>query len=47
MRKTDTQKKQGAIRRKSGLVSALTYLLLSFWAGGWCCSPFTGWCSPP
>ena len=32
MRKTDTQKKQGAIRRKSGLVSALTYLLLSFWA---------------
>ena len=24
--------KQGAIRRKSGLVTALSYLLLSFWA---------------
>ena len=32
MRKTDTQRKQGAIRRKSGLVTALSYLLLSFWA---------------
>ena len=32
MNHTDTQKSQGAFRRKNGLRSALTYLFLSVWA---------------